>query len=200
MHEPLSPVSVDVRRTLRRSLASGTSCSGQQSVPAAPSYGSPGQHPEDKAPGPPAPAEKFACLQGITPGLTACLPQSRHLALPALRPQSTSPSPRGRLCWFTSQVPPLHIEMSFWPRPWRGLLSDLGIPLDATEDQQATAAIIPPEPSFLEPPWMRAPSARSSRRNRPNGRTLLLQSRACPALIGGTPGDTASWPVGRTSS
>ncbi|KAM7225075.1 hypothetical protein CapIbe_023052 [Capra ibex] len=145
-------VSVDVRRTPEEEFGLGDKLFRQQSVPAAPSYSSPGQHPEDKAPGPPAPAEKFACL---SPG-----------------DELLAPSMEGAL-------PP-----------------DLGIPLDATEDQQATAAIIPPEPSFLEPldegPFSTVITEEPVKWAHP----AAAEQGLPPALIGGTPGDTASWPVG----
>ena len=55
-------VSVDIRRTPEEEFSTGDKLFRQQSVPTASSYDSPGQHLEDKAPGPPGPAEKFACL------------------------------------------------------------------------------------------------------------------------------------------
>ena len=73
---------------------------------------------------------------------------------------------------------------------------DLGIPLDATEDQQATAAIIPPEPSFLEPldegPFSTVITEEPVEWAHP----AAAEQGLPPGLIGGAPGDTAGWPVG----
>uniref|UniRef100_A0A8C6R639 Ankyrin repeat domain 11 n=1 Tax=Nannospalax galili TaxID=1026970 RepID=A0A8C6R639_NANGA len=147
-------ISVDIRRTPEEEFSVGDKLFRQQSVPAASSFDSPVQHLlEDKAPLPPVPAEKFACLSpgyyspdyGIpSPKVDTlhCPPSAVVSATPppdsifSNLPAKSSPSPRGELLTPT-------VEGALPP--------DLGLPLDATEDQQATAAILPPEPNYLEP-------------------------------------------------
>ncbi|XP_051057300.1 ankyrin repeat domain-containing protein 11 isoform X2 [Phodopus roborovskii] len=147
-------ISVDIRRTPEEEFTVGDKLFRQQSVPAASSFDSPVQHLlEEKAPLPPVPAEKFACLSpgyyspdyGIpSPKVDTlhCPPAAVVNATPppdsvfSSLPAKSSPSPRGEL------LTPA-IEGTLPP--------DLGLPLDATEDQQATAAILPPEPNYLEP-------------------------------------------------
>lgn len=147
-------ISVDIRRTPEEEFSVGDKLFRQQSVPAASSFDSPVQHLlEEKAPLPPVPAEKFACLSpeyyspdyGIpSPKVDTlhCPPTAVVSATPppdsvfSNLPPKSSPSPRGEL---------------LTPAIEGALPPDLGLPLDATEDQQATAAILPPEPSYLEP-------------------------------------------------
>ncbi|GAB1293765.1 Ankyrin repeat domain-containing protein 11 [Apodemus speciosus] len=146
-------ISVDIRRTPEEEFSVGDKLFRQQSVPAPSSFDSPGQHLlEEKAAPPPVPAEKFACLSpgyyspdyGIpSPKVDTvhCPPAAVVSATPppdsvfSNLPPKSSPSPRGEL---------------LTPAIEGALPPDLGLPLDATEDQQATAAILPPEPSYLD--------------------------------------------------
>lgn len=191
-------VSVDVRRTPEEEFGLGDKLFRQQSVPAAPSYGSPGQHPEDKAPGPPAPAEKFACLSPgyYSPDYGMPSPKVDTLHCPPAATVNLTPSPEGAFAGLQAKSPPSHRDELLAPSMEGALPPDLGIPLDATEDQQATAAIIPPEPSFLEPldegPFSTVITEEPVEWAHP----AAAEQGLPPTLIGGTPGDTASWPVG----
>uniref|UniRef100_I3N9D7 Ankyrin repeat domain-containing protein 11 n=1 Tax=Ictidomys tridecemlineatus TaxID=43179 RepID=I3N9D7_ICTTR len=131
---------------LREKANVGDKLFRQQSVPAASSFDSPGQHlMEDKAALPPVPAEKFACL---SPGYYS---PDYGLPSPKAATVSSAPSPEAVFPGLPAKPSPATRGDLLAPAIEGALPPDLGLPLDATEDQQATAAIIPPEPSYLEP-------------------------------------------------
>nr|XP_027788741.1 ankyrin repeat domain-containing protein 11 isoform X2 [Marmota flaviventris] len=139
-------ISVDIRRTPEEEFTVGDKLFRQQSVPAASSFDSPGQHlMEDKAALPPVPAEKFACL---SPGYYS---PDYGLPSPKAATVSSAPSPEAVFPGLAAKPSPATRGDLLAPAIEGALPPDLGLPLDATEDQQATAAIIPPEPSYLEP-------------------------------------------------
>ncbi|XP_059855134.1 ankyrin repeat domain-containing protein 11 isoform X1 [Delphinus delphis] len=191
-------VSVDIRRTPEEEFGLGDKLFRQQSVPAAPSYSSPGQHPEDKAPGPPAPTEKFACLSPgyYSPDYGIPSPKADALHCPPAAAANITPSPEGAFSGLPTKSPPSHRDELLAPSMEGALPPDLGIPLDATEDQQATAAIIPPEPSFLEPldegPFSTVITEEPVEWAHP----ATVEQGLPSGLIGGTPENPASWPVG----
>ncbi|XP_057567370.1 ankyrin repeat domain-containing protein 11 isoform X2 [Hippopotamus amphibius kiboko] len=192
-------VSVDIRRTPEEEFGLGDKLFRQQSVPAAPSYGSPRQHPEDKAPGPPAPTEKFACLSPgyYSPGYGIPSPKADALHCPPVAVVSVTPSPEGAFSGLQAKSPPSHGGELLAPPMEEALPPDLGIPLEATEDQQATAAIIPPEPSFLEPLDEGPFSAVITEEPVEWAHPATAAEQGLPSsLIGGAPENPASWPVG----
>ncbi|XP_062964980.1 ankyrin repeat domain-containing protein 11 isoform X3 [Cynocephalus volans] len=191
-------ISVDIRRTPEEEFSVGDKLFRQQSVPAASSYDSPGQRlMEDKAPLPPAPTEKFGCLSpgyyspdyGIpSPKVDTlhCLPaavvnatSSPEAVFSSLQAKPSS-SPRGELLAPSIEgvLPP-----------------DLGLPLDATEDQQATAAIIPPEPSYLEP-LDEGPFSTVITEEPAEWAHSSAEQALSPSLIGTASENPVSWPVG----
>lgn len=147
-------VSVDVRRTPEEEFSVGDKLFRQQSVPAASSYNSPVQHLlEDKGPLPAVPPDKFACLSPgyYSPDYGLPSPKAEALHCPPAAVVSVTPSPEGVFSSLQAKSSPSPRGELLAPPIEGSLAPDLGLPLDATEDQQATAAIIPPEPSYLEP-------------------------------------------------
>ncbi|XP_072587415.1 ankyrin repeat domain-containing protein 11 isoform X2 [Vulpes vulpes] len=191
-------VSVDIRRTPEEEFSTGDKLFRQQSVPTASSYDSPGQHLEDKAPGPPGPAEKFTCLSPgyYSPDYGIPSPKADALHCPPAAVVNVTPSPEGAFSGLQAKSPPPHRDELLAPSMEGALPPDLGIPLDATEDQQATAAIIPPEPSYLEPldegPFSTVITEEPVEWAHP---AASEQGLSC-SLIGGAPENPVSWPVG----
>ncbi|XP_049642249.1 ankyrin repeat domain-containing protein 11 [Suncus etruscus] len=145
--------SVDIRRTPEEEFSVGDKLFRQQSVPVVASYDSTCQPAEDKAPVPPGPTDKFSCL---SPGYYSSdygtpSPKADALHCPPTAVATLTPSPEGTYATLQVKSPPPHRDTLSAPSMEGALPSDLGIPPDTTEDQQATAAIIPPEPSYLEP-------------------------------------------------
>ncbi|XP_052022250.1 ankyrin repeat domain-containing protein 11 isoform X2 [Apodemus sylvaticus] len=140
-------ISVDVRRTPEEEFSVGDKLFRQQSVPAPSSFDSSGQHLlEEKAARPPVPAEKFACLSPgyYSPDYGIPSPKVDTVHCPPTAVVSATPPPDSVF----SNLPPKSS-----PSPRGELLTPAiegALPLDATEDQQATAAILPPEPSYLD--------------------------------------------------
>ncbi|XP_032709645.1 ankyrin repeat domain-containing protein 11 isoform X1 [Lontra canadensis] len=191
-------VSVDIRRTPEEEFSAGDKLFRQQSVPTAPTYDSPGQHLEDKAPGPPGPAEKFACLSPgyYSPDYGIPSPKADALHCPPAAVVTVTPSPEGAFSGLQAKSPPAHRDELLAPSMEGALPPDLGVPLDATEAQQATAAIIPPEPSYLEPldegPFSTVITEEPVEWAHP---AASEQGLSC-SLMGGTPENPVSWPVG----
>ncbi|XP_025776645.1 ankyrin repeat domain-containing protein 11 [Puma concolor] len=191
-------VSVDIRRTPKEEFGTGDKLFRQQSVPTASTYGSPGQRLEDKAPVPPGPAEKFACLSPgyYSPDYGIPSPKADALHCPPAAVVNVTPSPEGAFSGLQAKSPPSHREELLAPSMEGALPPDLGIPLDATEDQQATAAIIPPEPSYLEPldegPFSTVITEDPVEWAHP---AASEQALSC-SLMGGAPENPVSWPVG----
>uniref|UniRef100_A0A8C3WK84 Ankyrin repeat domain-containing protein 11 n=1 Tax=Catagonus wagneri TaxID=51154 RepID=A0A8C3WK84_9CETA len=192
-------VSVDVRRTPEDEFGLGDKLFRQQSVPAASSCNSPGPHLDDKAPGAPGPAEKFACL---SPGYYSPdygVPSPKADALHCAPPVgSIVPSPESAFSGLQAKTPPPHRDELSAPSAEGTLPPDLGLglPLDATEDQQATAAIIPPEPSFLEPLDEGPFSAVITEEPVEWAHPTATEQGLAASLLGGAPEHPVSWPVG----
>ncbi|XP_046537495.1 ankyrin repeat domain-containing protein 11 isoform X2 [Equus quagga] len=191
-------VSVDIRRTPEEEFSVGDKLFRQQSVPTASSFDSPGQHLEDKAPVAPGPAEKFACLSPgyYSPDYGIPSPKADGLHCPPAAVVNVTPSPEGAFSGLQAKSPPSHRDELLAPSMEGALPPDLGIPLEATEDQQATAAIIPPEPSYLEPldegPFSTVITEEPVEWAHPAGSEQGLSS----SLIGTAPENPVSWPVG----
>ncbi|XP_027629266.1 ankyrin repeat domain-containing protein 11 isoform X3 [Tupaia chinensis] len=192
-------VSMDVRRTPEEELSVGDKLFRQQSVPAASSFGSPGQHTaDDKAPGPTPPAERFACLSPgyCSPDYGLPSPRVEALHCPPAAVVTVTSSPEGVFSLQAKASPSPRAEL-LAPSMEGALPPDLGLPLDAAEAQQATAAIIPPEPSYLEPleegPFSTVITEEPAEWAHPASAT----EQALPAsLIGSTPENPVSWPLG----
>lgn len=191
-------VSVDIRRTPEEEFSIGDKLFRQQSVPTASSYDSPGQHLEDKALVPPGPSEKFACLSPAyySPDYGIPSPKVDTLHCPPTAVVTTTPSPEGAFSGLQAKSPTSHRDELLAPSMEGTLPPDLGIPLDATEDQQATAAIIPPEPSYLEPldegPFSTVITEEPVEWAHPATSEQGLSS----SLIGSAPENPVSWPMG----
>ncbi|XP_039082690.1 ankyrin repeat domain-containing protein 11 isoform X3 [Hyaena hyaena] len=191
-------VSVDIRRAPEEEFSPGDKLFRQQSVPASSSYDSPGQRLDDKAPGPPAPAEKFACLSPgyYSPDYGIPSPKADTLHCPPAAAVNATPSPEGAFSGLRAKSPASHRDELSAPSVEGALPPDLGLPPDATEDQQATAAIIPPEPSYLEPldegPFSTVITEEPVEWAHP---AAAEQGLSC-SLMGGTPEHPVSWPVG----
>ncbi|XP_032984021.1 ankyrin repeat domain-containing protein 11 isoform X1 [Rhinolophus ferrumequinum] len=191
-------VSVDIRRTPEEEFSVGDKLFRQQSVPTASSYDSPGQHLEDKAPVPPGPPEKFACLSPgyYSPDYGIPSPKVDTLHCPPAAVVTATPSPEGAFSGSQAKSPTSHRDELLASSMEGALPPDLGIPLDATEDQQATAAIIPPEPSYLEPldegPFSTVITEEPVEWAHPTASEQGLSS----SLIGSAPENPVTWPMG----
>ncbi|XP_074170547.1 ankyrin repeat domain-containing protein 11 isoform X2 [Rhinolophus sinicus] len=191
-------VSVDIRRTPEEEFSVGDKLFRQQSVPTASSYDSPGQHLEDKAPLPPGPPEKFACLSPgyYSPDYGIPSPKVDTLHCPPAAVVTATPSPEGAFSGSQAKSPTSHRDELLASSMEGALPPDLGIPLDATEDQQATAAIIPPEPSYLEPldegPFSTVITEEPVEWAHPAASEQGLSS----SLIGSAPENPVTWPMG----
>ncbi|XP_068941638.1 ankyrin repeat domain-containing protein 11 isoform X1 [Petaurus breviceps papuanus] len=147
-------ISVDIRRTPEEEFTVGDKFFRQQSVPATSNYDSPVQHlMEEKVPLPSVPAEKFPCLSPgyYSPDYGIPSPKVETLHCTSGAIGNVAPSPESVFSGLQAKSSPSHRDELLAPSIESALPPDLGIPLDATEDQQATAAIIPPEPSYLQP-------------------------------------------------
>ncbi|XP_037672429.1 ankyrin repeat domain-containing protein 11 isoform X2 [Choloepus didactylus] len=192
-------ISVDIRRTPEEEFSVGDKLFRQQSVPATARYGSPVQHLiEEKVPLPPGPPEKFPCL---SPGYYSPdygVPSPKGDALHCAPAHvNAAHSPEGVFSSLQAEASPLHRDELSAPSMEGALPPDLGLPLDATEDQQATAAIIPPEPSYLEP-LDEGPFSTVITEEDPAGWAPPVASeQPLPSsLLGGASESSVSWPVG----
>ncbi|KAG8508160.1 Ankyrin repeat domain-containing protein 11, partial [Galemys pyrenaicus] len=187
-------VSVDARRTPEEEFSVGDKLFRQQSVPAPASYGSPGPLLDGKAP-----AERFACLSPgcYSPDYSAASPRADALHCPPAAAATANPSPDGALPVpaLPATPPPALGDTLPGPSAEGALPPGLGLALDATEDQQATAAIIPPEPSYLEPldegPFSTVITEGTMEWAHPAAEQALSSG-----LLGGGPEAPVSWPVG----
>ncbi|XP_073911568.1 ankyrin repeat domain-containing protein 11 isoform X4 [Castor canadensis] len=191
-------ISVDIRRTPEEEFSVGDKLFRQQSVPAASSFDSPVQHLlEDKAPLPPVPTEKFACLSPgyYSPDYGIPSPKADTLHCPPTTVVNTTPSPEGVFSSLPAKSSPSPRGELLAPTIEGALPPDLGLPLDATEDQQATAAIIPPEPSYLEPldegPFSTVITEEPVEWAHPTTEQALSST-----LIASASENSVSWPVG----
>nr|XP_045238509.1 ankyrin repeat domain-containing protein 11 isoform X3 [Macaca fascicularis] len=186
-------VSVDMRRTPEEEFSVGDKLFRQQSVPAASSYDSPVPHSmEDRAPLPPVPAEKFACLSPgyYSPDYGLPSPKVDALHCPPAAVVTVTPSPEGVFSSLQAKPSPSPRAELLVPSLEGALPPDL----DATEDQQATAAIIPPEPSYLETldegPFSAVITEEPVEWAHPTEQALAS------SLIGSASENPVSWPVG----
>uniref|UniRef100_A0A2I3GNB9 Ankyrin repeat domain containing 11 n=1 Tax=Nomascus leucogenys TaxID=61853 RepID=A0A2I3GNB9_NOMLE len=185
-------VSVDIRRTPEEEFSIGDKLFRQQSVPAASSYDSPVPHSmEDRAPLPPVPTEKFACLSPgyYSPDYGLPSPKVDALHCPPAAVVTVTPSPEGVFSSLQAKPSPSPRAELLVPSLEGALPPDL----DTTEDQQATAAIIPPEPSYLEPldegPFSAVITEEPVEWAHPSEQALAS------SLIGSTSENPVSWPV-----
>ncbi|XP_035137669.3 ankyrin repeat domain-containing protein 11 isoform X1 [Callithrix jacchus] len=186
-------VSVDIRRTPEEEFSVGDKLFRQQSVPAASSYDSPVPHSmEDRVPLPPVPTEKFACLSPgyYSPDYGLPSPKVDALHCPPAAIVTVTPSPEGVFSSLQAKPAPSPRGELLVPSLEGALPPDL----DATEDQQATAAIIPPEPSYLEPldegPFSAVITEEPVEWAHPTEQGLAS------SLIGSASENSVSWPVG----
>ncbi|XP_030060466.1 ankyrin repeat domain-containing protein 11 [Microcaecilia unicolor] len=145
-------ISVDVRRVSEEEFNVGDKFFRQQSVPAASNYDSPVQHlTEDKCPPPSVPVEKFSCLSPgyYSPDYGAPSPKVEALRCATEMNGNIPPSPESIYSGLQINSSPSQRDEPLVPPMDSAVPSDVGIPLDSTEDQQATASILPPEPSLL---------------------------------------------------
>ncbi|KAL4685933.1 hypothetical protein H8959_001530 [Pygathrix nigripes] len=157
------------------------------------SYDSPVPHSmEDRAPLPPVPAEKFACLSPgyYSPDYGLPSPKVDALHCPPAAVVTVTPSPEGVFSSLQAKPSPSPRAELLVPSLEGALPPDL----DATEDQQATAAIIPPEPSYLEPldegPFSAVITEEPVEWAHPTEQALAS------SLIGSASETPVSWPVG----
>nr|XP_045011956.1 ankyrin repeat domain-containing protein 11 isoform X3 [Jaculus jaculus] len=191
-------ISVDIRRTPEEEFSVGDKLFRQQSVPVASSFDSPVQHLlEDKAPLPPVPAEKFACLSPgyYSPDYGIPSPKVDNLHCPSTAVVSATPPPEGVFSSLPAKASPSPRGELLAPAIEGALPPDLGLPLDATEDQQATAAILPPEPNYLEPldegPFSTVITEEPVEWTHPAAEQALSST-----LIASASENSVSWPVG----
>ncbi|NWI14136.1 ANR11 protein, partial [Crypturellus soui] len=147
-------ISVDIRRPPEEEFSVGEKFFRQQSVPATANYDSPVQHlMEEKVPLPPVPAEKFQCLSPgyYSPDYGVSSPKVEALHCPPGAVSGVAQSPERVFSGLQAKSSPSHRDELLAPSVESALPPDLGMPLDTTEEQQATASILPPEPTFLPP-------------------------------------------------
>lgn len=147
-------ISVDIRRAPEEEFSVGDKFFRQQSVPATSNYDSPVQHlMEEKVPLPSVPAEKFQCLSPgyYSPDYGVSSPKVEALHCPPAAVSGVSQSPESVFSGLQAKSSPSHRDELLAPSVESALPPDLGMPLDTTEEQQATASIMPPEPTYLPP-------------------------------------------------
>ncbi|KAM5263818.1 ankyrin repeat domain-containing protein 11 [Ctenodactylus gundi] len=191
-------ISVDIRRTPEEEFSVGDKLFRQQSVPTASSFDSPVQHLlEDKTPLPPVPTENFACLSPgyYSPDYGIPSPKVDALHCPPSSVASTTPSPEGIFSSLPAKSSPSPRGELLAPAVDGALPPDLGLPLDATEDQQATAAIIPPEPNYLEP-LDEGPFSTVITEGTVEWAHPATEQALSSTLITGTAENPVSWPMG----
>ncbi|ETE65595.1 Ankyrin repeat domain-containing protein 11, partial [Ophiophagus hannah] len=130
-------ISVDIRRAPEEEFSVGDKFFRQQSVPATSSYDSPAQHlMEEKLPLPSVPTEKFPCLspEYYSPDYGVPSPKVEALHCTSGTVSNIVQSPESVFSGLQAKSSPSHRDE-----------------LLAPSDQQATAAILPPETSFLPP-------------------------------------------------
>ncbi|XP_006860164.1 PREDICTED: ankyrin repeat domain-containing protein 11 [Chrysochloris asiatica] len=188
-------VSVDTRRTPEEEVSVGDKLFRQQSVPATTSYDSPARHLlEDKVAAAP---EKFPCLSPgyYSPDYGLPSPKGETLPCAPAAAINTTPSPEGIFSSLHAKSsPPSHRDELVAPALEGALPPDLGLPLDATEDQQATAAIIPPEPSYLEPSDEGPFNTVITEESPGQWAHPAATEHSLTTLVGGVPENPVSWP------
>nr|XP_056718860.1 ankyrin repeat domain-containing protein 11 isoform X1 [Euleptes europaea] len=147
-------MSVDIRRAPEEEFSVGDKFFRQQSVPATSNYDSPIQHlAEEKVPLPSVPMERFPCLSPgyYSPDYGVPSPKVESLHCAPGTVGTVVQSPESVFSGLQAKSSPSHRDELLAPSVESALPPDLGLPLDATEEQQATASIMPPESSFLPP-------------------------------------------------
>ncbi|KAH0619703.1 hypothetical protein JD844_000635 [Phrynosoma platyrhinos] len=195
-------MSVDIRRAPEEEFSVGDKFFRQQSVPATSNYDSPVQHlMEEKVPLPSVPMEKFPCLspEYYSPEYGIPSPKVEALHCAPGTVGSVVHSPESVFSGLQAKSSPSHRDELLAPSVESALPPDLGLPLDATEEQQATASIMPPESSFLPPieenefdPGI--PEQNSTEWENAPKRTL--EPPGPPSLIGSSSEHPVSWSMG----
>ncbi|XP_062997318.1 ankyrin repeat domain-containing protein 11 isoform X2 [Elgaria multicarinata webbii] len=196
-------MSVDIRRAPEEEFSVGDKFFRQQSVPATSNYDSPVQHlMEEKAPLPSVPIEKFPCLspEYYSPDYGVASPKVEALHCMPGAAGNVVQSPESVFSGLQAKSSPSHRDELLAPSVESALPADLGLPLDATEEQQATASIMPPESSFLPPieenefdPAIPEQDSAEWEENTPKGN---LDPPVLPSLIGNPSDQPISWSVG----
>ncbi|KAM8985677.1 ankyrin repeat domain-containing protein 11 isoform 1-T6 [Ara ararauna] len=145
-------ISVDIRRAPEEEFSVGDKFFRQQSVPATSNFDSPVPHlMEEKVPLPSVPAEKFQCLSPgyYSPDYGVSSPKVEALHCTPGAVSGVSQSPESVFSGLQAKSSPSHRDELLAPSVESALPPDLGMPLDTTEEQQATASIMPPESTYL---------------------------------------------------
>lgn len=197
-------MSVDIRRAPEEEFSVGEKFFRQQSVPATSNYDSPVQPlVEEKVPLPSVPTEKFPC---VSPGYYSPdygVPSPKVEALPCAPGAAGSvvQSPESIFSGLQAKSSPSQRDELLAPSVESALPPDLGLPLDATEEQQATASILPLEASFLPPmeetPFGSGiPGQSSAEWENVPAKGLDAPAPPPPSLIDSPSDHPASWSVG----
>ncbi|XP_054856756.1 ankyrin repeat domain-containing protein 11 isoform X2 [Eublepharis macularius] len=195
-------MSVDIRRAPEEEFSIGDKFFRQQSVPATSNYDSPIQHTmEEKVPLPSVPTEKFPCLSPgyYSPDYGAPSPKVEALLCAPGTVGNVIQSPESVFSGLQAKSSPSHRDELLAPSVESALPPDLGLPLDATEEQQATASIMPPESSFLPPVEENPFGSGIPEQNSAEWDTTPtrnLDPPLPPGLMGGTSDHPVSWSVG----
>ncbi|XP_048371620.1 ankyrin repeat domain-containing protein 11 isoform X2 [Sphaerodactylus townsendi] len=195
-------MSVDIRRAPEEEFSVGDKFFRQQSVPATSSYDSPVQPlVEEKVPLPSIPMEKFPCLspEYYSPDYGVPSPKVESLHCAPGTVGTLVQSPESVFSGLQAKSSPSHRDELLAPSVESALPPDLGMPLDATEEQQATASIMPPESSFLPPIEENLfgsgiPEQNSAEWDTTPTRTL--DAPLPPALMGSASDHPVSWAAG----
>nr|XP_048673140.1 ankyrin repeat domain-containing protein 11 isoform X1 [Caretta caretta] len=193
-------ISVDIRRVPEDEFSAGDKFFRQQSVPATSNYDSPVQHlMEEKVPLPSVPAEKFQCM---SPGYYSPdygIPSPKVETLHCAPVGNVVQSPESIFSGLQAKSSPSHRDELLAPSVESALPPDLGMPLDTTEEQQATASILPPESTFLPPIEENHFSSGISEQNNmdwDNPPSRNPDPPIPPSLIGNPSDHPVSWSVG----
>ncbi|XP_074865354.1 ankyrin repeat domain-containing protein 11 isoform X3 [Carettochelys insculpta] len=193
-------ISVDIRRVPEEEFSAGDKFFRQQSVPATSNYDSPVQHlMEEKAPLPSLPAEKFQCMSPGCYSPDYGVPSPKVEALHCAPVGNVVQSPESVFSGLQAKSSPSHRDELLAPSVESALPPDLGMPLDTTEEQQATASILPPESSFLPPIEENHFSSGISEQNNidwDNPPSRNPDPPLPPSLIGNPSDHPVSWSVG----
>ncbi|XP_010226329.1 PREDICTED: ankyrin repeat domain-containing protein 11, partial [Tinamus guttatus] len=195
-------ISVDIRRPPEEEFSVGDKFFRQQSVPATSNYDSPVQHlMEEKVPLPPVPTEKFQCLSPgyYSPDYGVSSPKVEALHCPPGAVSGVAQSPERVFSGLQAKSSPSHRDELLAPSVESALPPDLGMPLDTTEEQQATASIMPPEPTFLPPIEENHFSSAMPEQNSmdwDNPPSRNADAAVPPSLIGNPAEHSVSWSMG----
>ncbi|XP_034972811.1 ankyrin repeat domain-containing protein 11 isoform X1 [Zootoca vivipara] len=195
-------MSVDIRRAAEEEFNVGDKFFRQQSVPATSNYDSPVQHlMEEKVSLPSIPIEKFPCLspEYYSPDYGVPSPKAEALHCAPGTAGNVVQSPESVFSGLQAKSSPSHRDELLAPSVESALPPDLGLPLDATEEQQATASIMPPESSFLPPLEDNEFGSGILEQNSTEWETTLsrnLDPPVPPSLIGNPSDHAVSWTVG----